>query len=106
MFRRFMIICWALFGIGLLSALSGYAGHSYTISKAERLEIEATPPSERSSAVDWKPVETLDSRELRISAENWIIPLGGGLGLAALMLIWNIIWHTAHWIWMGRKDTS
>lgn len=23
--------------------------------------------------------------------------------LAVVALIWNVIWHTGHWIWMGRK---
>ena len=23
--------------------------------------------------------------------------------LATLILLWNLIWHTGHWIWMGRR---
>jgi hypothetical protein len=25
--------------------------------------------------------------------------------LAAILLVWNIIWHVSHWVWMGRKTT-
>ena len=25
--------------------------------------------------------------------------------VAFVILLWNIIWHTAHWIWMGRKES-
>lgn len=24
--------------------------------------------------------------------------------LAAIFFVWNIIWHTGHWIWTGRKQ--
>ncbi len=27
----------------------------------------------------------------------------GGI-LAKFMLLWNVIWHTAHWIWKWRKE--
>jgi len=26
-----------------------------------------------------------------------------GVALAAILFMWNIIWHLGHWIWMGRK---
>jgi len=26
-----------------------------------------------------------------------------GSMLAAILALWNIIWHTGHWVWMGRK---
>ena len=30
--------------------------------------------------------------------------MGGLAGLAAaIIFIWNIIWHIGHWIWMGRE---
>ena len=27
-----------------------------------------------------------------------------GAGLAAMIFMWNLIWHTGHWVWMGRDS--
>jgi len=26
-----------------------------------------------------------------------------GTIIAGFLFLWNVIWHTAHWVWMGRK---
>jgi len=75
MFRRFMIVCWTLFSIGLVVALGGFAGILYFDALSY--------PSRVSQGF-----------------------AGYGIVLAGSMLLWNIIWYTAHWIWKGRSKTS
>ena len=108
-----MIVCWALFALGAVSALIGLAGYQNLVSRAESIELAtheeamaAQPDSDRAEGnrIRWHPSETPESRKIRRDAENWIVPLGFGLGTASLMLIWNILWHVGHWIWMGRKE--
>jgi hypothetical protein len=38
-----------------------------------------------------------------VRRENYLmVALIGGI-LAGILFLWNIIWHTAHWVWMGRN---
>jgi len=37
----------------------------------------------------------------RYSAADVTAIVAGLMGL--VILLWNIIWHTSHWVWMGRK---
>ena len=42
-------------------------------------------------------------RRNRVRMEAFgIVGAIGGI-LAGLFLVWNMIWHTGHWVWMGRK---
>ena len=42
-----------------------------------------------------------DARQRRAAP----LDIGGPAGIAAIvLLIWNIIWHTGRWIWMGRES--
>ena len=52
--------------------------------------------------------EKRDAAKNRLSAINkeidsWAGAIVYGSFGAAFMLLWNIIWHIGHWIWMGRK---
>ena len=39
----------------------------------------------------------------RHSAADVTAIVAGLMGL--VILLWNVIWHTGHWIWMGRKGS-
>ncbi len=72
MFRRFMIVCWALFLIGCVVTVWGFVGI-----------IDAAAANQPEGVY-----------------QNMFF--FGGI-LAQFMLLWNVIWHIAHRIWMGRK---
>ena len=42
-------------------------------------------------------------RRYRVRMEPFGVAGAIGGILAGFFLLWNIIWHTAHWVWMGRK---
>jgi len=42
-------------------------------------------------------------RPIRVQRERYSIALGLGGLIAAILLLWNIIWHTGHWVSEGRE---
>ena len=113
MFRRFMIVCWVLFSIGAVTGLVGWAGYEYYDAKVHSYaELHNLDPEgikwdprnlleeleDPSKGKPWKELQRLrDIREAHIELTGPVIVLGG------MLLLWNILCHTAHWIWQGRK---
>ena len=52
-----------------------------------------------------KKRQTVENRleKLRHQIDLWEQAFLFGSLVGALILLWNIIWHTGHWIWVGRK---
>ena len=112
MFRRFMIVCWVVLSLAALVGLVGWAGYSHFERKAEAIVRVAQAESEQrfkdAGDVLWGNKDTVVSTaESRIEQGKGVpFMFAGVLGgiLAGVLLIWNIIWHTGHWIWMGRES--
>ena len=54
-------------------------------------------------------IERRDAAEKRVSPldakiDRWAGALVYGGFAAAVIMIWNILCHTGHWVWMGRKE--
>ena len=51
-------------------------------------------------------IEALVELERRNRVQMQAFSVAGAIGgmLAGFFVIWNIIWHTAHWVWKGRKQ--
>jgi hypothetical protein len=87
----------------------GWAGYEYYARQAAELvaqaqeEIRSESPPGQTWRQEAKLMATVESRRIERKGEPFLII--GGLGgiFAGVILLWNIIWHTAHWIWMGRK---
>ena len=116
MFRRFMILCWVLFSIFTLVGLVGFVG--YQVLDEPVFEIELA--SGDIVSTKGMTVEQLEqAEELKLAKdvvvaisstirayekrrENFLLTAWLGAFLALASMLWNIIWHTAHWVWMGR----
>ena len=105
-----MIVCWVLFSIGAVTVLVGWAGYEYYDAKvhsyAEQHNLNA-------DSRNWDPNDLLTDklinparieldrlRDIRDSLPELAV---FGAVVAAVFLPWNILCHTAHWIWQGRK---
>jgi hypothetical protein len=148
MFRRFMIVCWVLFGLSVAATTALYAAHYSAYQDflqavderdaiLERGTARARAEKETRAEVDgpWKdyagdtvengstgdapweddPIiaddeaKALDVLDLRIDSsmrvmESYTSDIGNAMSISALILLWNIIWHVGHWIWMGREE--
>ena len=125
MFSRFMIVFWCLFSLLGAGAVVGHllqAGYSSDLLDLEE-QIELVTAQKDKLRWDEKMSAEVNadsiSRKMQLVAEirgleqrwndvavkrgSWRNPTFILSYSAAMMLLWNIIWHTGHWIWMGRK---
>ena len=116
MFRRFMIVCWGLFSIGTVAGLIGYVGYRAN-AEPEHVVQEQAEEDLAVSAKDMAEEERLEElrgrdRMLKRSIprerrkQKFLLVGWSGAIFAGGMILWNIIWHTGHWIWMGREQSS
>ena len=112
MFRRFMIVCWVLFlilgSVGLVGQLQSWRYQA----QAEQIVGDANAKIARQVELGVEPVtpwghdlvvSTPESMEAaKRSGEYAVLANFAGIP-ALLLLLWNLVWHTSHWIWMGRK---
>lgn len=154
MFRRFMIVCWALFSLGVFTGAVGLWGYKTYDNKIMDLRFDSWIESGVDSAYGIKQELRQDIKELNDilaraqntesetlkfgddevprelfiqktqavidratsqldtvstyseTAQLFFIVAAIGGSLAFLMLLWNVIWHVGHWIWMGRESAS
>ena len=122
-----MIVCWVLFALVSLASLIGGIGYRHYQVEIQAMR-ELPPETEDNEFADLIPPPDgfkLDSpananpfeaelerrlydRERQSYAsrkETYAITGIVAAALAGIILLWNIIWHTAHWVWMGRKDS-
>jgi len=123
-----MIVCWVLFVLaGLLGLVSGlgywhYQGkydgladlkaeldynpyEQFVTNESSRLPngfILDVPPEEKERKRRIAALTELDSRYSHRRSKYQDIAFIG-TALAIMILLWNITWHIAHWVWMGRK---
>lgn len=117
MFRRIMIVCWVLFSLGAVVGLAGWAGYDYydgmQESKQEAYDEQRRKERESQELNGDRngsmrggrlglPIDPVIERNKQ---RYEIVGLTGGC-LAALIFLWNLLWHTGHWIWMGRKPNG
>ncbi len=161
MFRKFMIVCWVLFGLFVMgAAINGYSyiqyGNQvldlrnqnmidkgiidpdkirnafYSIATEYELTLSwrkkvasASDVLDEIAAAESKPVYAdlytglsdtelslaeLEAREAASAAQQlfsrrWdaeILIYMASLN-AAMILVWNVLWHTGHWVWKRRK---
>ena len=112
MFRRFMIVCWVLFLLLGCTSLIGVLGSTHyrdlskeIVSESNRVLEQKLESGEYSPdnpymtlPKEWTP----ESRVADRRTENFTIVTLISSAAALLVLLWNILWHTGHWIWMGR----
>ena len=128
MFRRFMIVCWVLFAIPAIVSLVSWPMYYKYGAEIEALDVkpwELFDPKElldetsqeddapgnpfteelaHERAVAIRNAEIrLQSRELELKRESWGIAAFAGMGIAAGILLWNILCHTVVWIIAGRQ---
>ena len=130
MFRRFMIVCWVLFAIPAIVSLVSWPMYYKYGNDLDGLFVELKPldnnsvepeenifdqfdePNGKSASPDvtfgqYNRALRFDEidrhRALERKQESWGMAAFAGMGIAAAILLWNILCHTAHWIWMGRR---
>ena len=121
MFRRFMIVCWVLFAIPAIVSLVSWPMYykygteveAFDVKPWERFDPEAlipenfqeddAPGNPFTEEAERRQKKIDQHRELKSKQEAWGIAAYAGMGIAAAILLWNILCHTVHWIWMGRK---
>ena len=123
MFKRFMIVCWVLFA--LASFVATGAGIEYKHHEAKKDDILDTATAQGFNVFDVidppkvKPGDVLqmerpwdlyqladDYRAATDESEMFsYIALVAGI-IAGTLLLWNVIWHVGHWIWMGREPNN
>jgi hypothetical protein len=108
-FRKLMMVCWALFAVSAATGLVGWAGYEYYgyQARASVADWEVPPayaedqePDENVVQLQPAPLPDWDFVEKQIAF--WTVGLISGW-VAAGILLWNLILYTGHWIWMGRK---
>ena len=121
MFRRFMIVCWVLFSLSIVGWIVVY---DYADDAQEKVmevfdRIDEHPAMELESS-DESYVTTYESirdasgktvREL-LNDQKWLADdrdrlrqiAGVFLSSGFYILLWNIVWHIGHWVWMGRNE--
>ena len=45
-------------------------------------------------------------RRLGADREVWALSAFFGSIAAVIVLLWNIVWHIGHWVWMGRRTAG
>ena len=110
-----MIVCWVLFSMGAVTGLVGYAG--YRVNEDPEIIIEPLALGEEFTTLeDMTPVKKRElayadaqrrseDQQRSIRRERFLtVAVVGGM-FAGFLLLWNIVCHTAHWIWEGRRDS-
>lgn len=128
MFRRFLIVCWALFALCVVTATVGWyfgfeADRQREVAQAEYDALlnepinfvdEIMAEGKDKSELSEDELKALARSEERRKSETvlaeidkrvsiWAGAIVYGAFAAILILLWNILWHIGHWIWMGRK---
>jgi len=105
-----MIVCWVLFGVAVIASGLSYNVFSVTLPLKGPVEnvfsafddpsIPVEQQTARADEIQATNVkrEKLQQRK-RIAGELVFYSSVGALGL----MLWNLILHTGHWIWIGRK---
>lgn len=91
MFRRFMIVCWTVFFLGI--GVIGVGSFGYWV-----LEDPPTPPP----GFELNDYSTAFIAVHGDPRQVWADTIVVGILISGIALLWNIIWHVAHWVWMGR----
>jgi hypothetical protein len=106
-----MIVCWVLFAISAATGLVGWAGYEYYGYKARASVASWEMPPEYaedqdpdSEVVQLRPAPWPNWEFVEKQMAFWNTGRISGL-LAAGLLLWNVLFHTAHWIWIRRKAT-
>jgi hypothetical protein len=73
------------------------AGPGRAATPEEVADINSDLRERRLEELD-EELEPLSSKEKSLATI-----MNVGLFSAAALLLWNIIWHTGHWVWMGRE---
>ena len=111
-----MIVFWGLFSIGTVAGLVGYVGYRAN-AEPEYVVQEQSEEDVAVLAKDMAEEERLEelsgrTRMLKRSIprerrkQKFLLVGWSGAIFAGGMILWNIIWHTGHWIWMGREQSS
>ena len=128
MFRRFMTICWVLFALCVVTATVGWyfgieADRQREVAQAEYDALLNEPINFVDEIMaEGKDKSELSEDELKALARSeerrnsktvlaeidkrvsfWAGAIVYGAFAAILILLWNILWHIGHWIWMGRR---
>lgn len=112
MFRRFMIVCWVLFLIFSGVSLAGFVVALHYDNKSDAIILAANEEIERKKELRVEPekaweFDTIIATPESEKAKSRSIVFGEFVFFsgvpAVVLLLWNILCHTAHWIWMGRK---
>ena len=107
-----MIVCWVLFLILTGVTLVGFVGYLHNANKAEAIVLAANAEIERKKELGVKPDNSWefdpiiatpesDKAESQSKAFGELVYFSGVP--AIVLLLWNIIWHTGHWVWQGRN---
>ena len=99
MFRRFMIVCWGIFTI--CAAIS-----VFSFIQLEILDDQFVLGTAGDESITPEVLDDLNqqARLRHLSASPFYEPAFVARAVALVILIWNLFCHTAHWIWMGRKE--
>ena len=88
MFRKFMIVCWVIFGLLIvIAAINGYTYFRYGDQIAGLTYQEAE---------DIGIIDPYKIDEAEILMYMAILN-------AAMMLAWIVLFYTGHWVWKRRK---
>ena len=121
MFRRFMIVCWILFGLASIVAVGTTIEASRNESLMEAILESATkqglnvyevidPPNVEPGDVvhmerPWELFKFADDyRVAKQRKESFSLFTIAASIVAGSLFLWNILWHTGHWILMGRQS--
>ena len=119
MFRRFMIVCWVIFGI--LAVASGFAWKTFIdvvsdVSELTDAVLEHPAIGLEPSDPAYYDLEDAEGRTLpnlyrqqdwRIQdRDEWDAITGNIVFITFGFLLWIIVWHVGHWVWMGRDDAK
>ncbi len=88
MFRKFMIVCWVIFGLLVIgAAINGYTYFRY----GDQIVGLTYQEAKDKGIID--PYK-IDEAEILMYMQSMN---------AAIILVWNVLWHTGHWVWKRRK---
>ena len=119
MFRRFMIVCWVLFAIAVSGFALNWSQYESLASMVSSVSQDIdNHPAMRLLPHDQNYADTVNADDKTVSdllrlqsiyadkrdARSELAGLFGLVGL--LILLWNIVWHIGHWVWMGRKNND
>ncbi len=92
-------------GLDDLKAELGY--NRFERSEPDNPFADLIPENNRLPEVEKRKaaLAELDRRYLNRREVFSITAFIGG-AIAVLVLLWNIIWHAGHWIWMGRRTNE